>query len=136
MLKYWDNGGQNSRRWLRACLWFCLLCSDCSNTSTSHVVLRLCNSSLSASQYTLCVDLYIHNCSTHMPNGACYRTFGMMLSMYKMDVVFNKDRKLSILQIAGEKNVHSHYQGIQRHCNFFNGLCSIIMESRLNNIFL
>ena len=55
--------------------------------------------------------------------------------MYKMDVVFNKDHKLSILQIAGEKIIHSHYQGIQRHCNFFRGLCSIIMERRLNNIF-
>ena len=70
-----------------------------------------------------------------MPNGACYRTFGMVLSMYKMDVVFNKDHKLSILQISGEKIIHSHYQGIQRHCNFFHGLCSVIMESRLNNIF-
>ena len=70
-----------------------------------------------------------------MLNGACYRTFGMVLSMYKMDVVFNKDHKLSILQIAGEKIMHSHYQGIQRHCNFFHGLCSIVMESRLNNIF-
>ena len=38
-----------------------------------------------------------------MPNGACYRTFGMVLSMYKVDVFFNKDHKLSILQIAGEK---------------------------------
>ena len=70
-----------------------------------------------------------------MPNGACYRTFGMVLSMYKMDDVFNKDHKRSILQIEGEKIMHSHYQGIQRHCNFFHGLCSIIMESRLNNIF-
>ena len=57
LLKYSDNGGQNSRGWLSACLWFCLLCSDCWNTSTSHVVLRLCNSSLSASQYTLCVEI-------------------------------------------------------------------------------
>ena len=70
-----------------------------------------------------------------MANGACYRTFGMVLSMYEMDVFFNKEHNFFILQIAGEKIMHSHYQGIQRHCNFFHGLCSIIMESRLNNIF-
>ena len=48
------------------------------------------------------VVMYIHNCSAHMPSGACYRTCGMVLSMYKMDVVFNKDHEFSILQIAGE----------------------------------
>ena len=53
--KYAHKGGKNSRSWLSACLWFCLLCSDCSSTSTSHV--RLCNSSISASQYTLCVEI-------------------------------------------------------------------------------
>ena len=63
----------------------------------------------------------------------CYRTFGMVLNMFKMNVVFKKDHKLSILQIAGEDIIHSHYQGIQRHCNFFHGLCCIIKETRLNN---
>ena len=74
------------------------------------------------------VVMYIHNCSAHMPNGAYYRTFGMVLSMYKMDVVFNKDHKLSILQIAVKNIIHSQYQGKQRHCNFFHGLYSIILE--------
>ena len=45
-----------------------------------------------------------------------------------MDVVFSKDHKLSILQIAVESIIHSYYQGIQRHCNFFHGLYSIIMR--------
>ena len=49
-----------------------------------------------------------------MLNGACYRTFGMVFSMYNMDVVLNKSHKLSILQIAGENIIHSHYQGVQR----------------------
>ena len=52
----------------------------------------------------------------------------------KMDVVFKKYHKLSILQIAGENILHSHYQVIQRHCNFSHDLYTIIMESRLNNI--
>ena len=60
----------------------------------------------------------IYICSAHMPSGACYRTFGMVLSSYETDVVFNKDHELSILQIASEHIVHSCYQGIQKQCNF------------------
>jgi len=51
--------------------------------------------------------------------------------MYKMDVVFNKDHELSILQIAGENIVHYYYKGIQKHCKFPHFLCIVIIEGRL-----
>jgi len=45
-----------------------------------------------------------------MPNGACYGTCRMVLGMDEVDVIFDKEHELFILQIVSDNIAHVCYQ--------------------------